>query len=429
MTTADHLGADAAACVAEVAAKLGETMTAVADVLYQEFVDEIPELRGDTVILELLRSSTFSNVETFLHVCRHAVSIDDVTPPVAALEYARRLAHRGTPTNAVLRAYRLGQRRLLGTFLDLIEERAAPDVAYAAARLVQSMAFSYIDYVSERVVAEYEVERERWLANRNTVRATTLTAILGDEDLDLGAAENALGYRLRQHHLGVVAWDGRPGSSSHTLRALEHLIGETVEIVGASGSPLFIAQDGSSGWGWIPLGRSGDEVGPERLAELDRRVAEEMPTARIAIGRPGAAVDGFRTSHREARRAHEVASVAGDRAAHVTSYDEPGVRTVALLTDDLAAARELVASSLGGLAVDDEGAERLRDTLLTFLSEKRSYLATAERVHLHKNTVKYRVDKAIEARGRAIDDDRLNLELALLAARWLGPAVLLDRGR
>ena len=79
---------------------------------------------------------------------------------------------------------------------------------------------------------------------------------------------------------------------------------------------------------------------------------------------------------------------------------------------------------LGPLAADDEGAERVRETLLTFLTEKGSFVATAERTHLHKNTVKYRVDKAIELRGRPIDDDRFNLELALIACRWLGESVL-----
>ncbi|HSV38625.1 MAG TPA: helix-turn-helix domain-containing protein, partial [Nocardioidaceae bacterium] len=83
-----------------------------------------------------------------------------------------------------------------------------------------------------------------------------------------------------------------------------------------------------------------------------------------------------------------------------------------------------VAKALGSLALDNEGAERLRDTLLAFLTEKGSYTATAERVHLHKNTVKYRVDRAVEERGRPLDEERLELELALVACRWLGSSVL-----
>jgi hypothetical protein len=38
--------------------------------------------------------------------------------------------------------------------------------------------------------------------------------------------------------------------------------------------------------------------------------------------------------------------------------------------------------------------------------------------------VKYRVAKAVEQRGRPLDEDQLDLQLALIACRWLGQAVL-----
>jgi hypothetical protein len=37
---------------------------------------------------------------------------------------------------------------------------------------------------------------------------------------------------------------------------------------------------------------------------------------------------------------------------------------------------------------------------------------------------KYRVDRAVEERGRPLDEDRLELEVALVASDWLGRAVL-----
>ncbi|MEU6506033.1 helix-turn-helix domain-containing protein [Streptomyces sp. NPDC046942] len=144
----------------------------------------------------------------------------------------------------------------------------------------------------------------------------------------------------------------------------------------------------------------------------------------MALGVPGAAVSGFRTTHTEALRAHAVATVPAEGALHVTAYADPGARAAALLARGVPMTRELVVATLGGLTTDDKSTERLRSTLLTFLSAKGSCLAAGERTHLHRNTVKYRVDKAIEARGRGLDDDRLNLELALLACQWLGRAVL-----
>lgn len=70
----------------------------------------------------------------------------------------------------------------------------------------------------------------------------------------------------------------------------------------------------------------------------------------------------------------------------------------------------------------------LRDTLRVFLQENGSFVATGERLTLHKNTVRYRIGKAEESLGRPVGEDRLHIELALLAAQWLGPTVLRQVG-
>jgi DNA-binding PucR family transcriptional regulator len=87
-----------------------------------------------------------------------------------------------------------------------------------------------------------------------------------------------------------------------------------------------------------------------------------------------------------------------------------------------------VADVLGGLAVDDAHHARLRGTLRVFLACGSSYTTAAERLTLHKNSVRYRVDRALQARGRPLADDRLDVEMALLACRWLGSGVLAPAG-
>ncbi|WP_443677242.1 helix-turn-helix domain-containing protein [Mycolicibacillus trivialis] len=69
----------------------------------------------------------------------------------------------------------------------------------------------------------------------------------------------------------------------------------------------------------------------------------------------------------------------------------------------------------------------LRETLLEFLTAQCSYVGAAGRLHVHKNTVKYRLEKATGILGRPVENDPLGLELALTACRWLGPAVLSGR--
>jgi DNA-binding PucR family transcriptional regulator len=83
-----------------------------------------------------------------------------------------------------------------------------------------------------------------------------------------------------------------------------------------------------------------------------------------------------------------------------------------------------VLATLAGLAADDEHHARLRDTLLVFLQTGGSYKTTAERLTLHKNTVQYRIHKAVESLGRPVGENQHDVELALRTAQWLGSSVL-----
>jgi DNA-binding PucR family transcriptional regulator len=83
-----------------------------------------------------------------------------------------------------------------------------------------------------------------------------------------------------------------------------------------------------------------------------------------------------------------------------------------------------VADTLGGLAADDPQRARLRETLRVFLAAGGSYTTAAEQLTMHKNSVRYRVGRAEQERGRPLTEGRIDLELALMACRWLGRAVL-----
>ena len=98
-----------------------------------------------------------------------------------------------------------------------------------------------------------------------------------------------------------------------------------------------------------------------------------------------------------------------------------------MLGGDIDQVREWAAEVLGDLAVDDENDARLRETLLVLMSSGGSYKLAAERLNLHSNTVKYRVGRAVDRRGRAIGADRLDVELALLLCHWYGSAVTQQR--
>ena len=111
-------------------------------------------------------------------------------------------------------------------------------------------------------------------------------------------------------------------------------------------------------------------------------------------------------------------------AFRVTAASDSGLSTAALLGGNVGTARVWVAEVLGPLASHTENDERLRETLRVFLRAGSSFKAAAKELHLHSNSVKYRVQRAIERRGRPISDGRLDVEVALLLCHWYGSAVL-----
>ena len=131
---------------------------------------------------------------------------------------------------------------------------------------------------------------------------------------------------------------------------------------------------------------------------------------------------GFRRTHQQALNAQAVALAAGPEGQIATSFGQ--VAPLALMSGSIELLRAWVIETLGALADDDDHHARLRDTLRVFLQENGSYKSTAERLLLHKNTVQYRVRKAEDSLRHPITQDRLHVELALLASQWLGAAVL-----
>lgn len=377
---------------------------------------EIPPLDDDQLVVGLLSASVAENVATLLHVLEHGIDPTRVEAPAAAIEYARRLAQRGVPMIALVRAYRIGQARFLQWCFDELGSGSSDGALGAeAARRMTERSFTYIDRVSEQVISIYEHERDRWLNNRATLRAARVRAALAGNDVDVDLAESTIGYRLRRRHLGLVAWVREPTRGDDDLLLLERAATTIAQLAGCPGKPLFIPCDEASAWVWLPLDGDGSAADAVPDATLDGPV-------RVALGEPADGIDGFRSTHRQALLAQTVALAAGSAGRVVTSFAD--LRPIALMASDLDAVRAWVLDTLGELAIDDDQHERLRTTLRVFLSTGGSYTATADRLTMHKNTVHYRVNRAEEICGRSFHDDRLGVELALVACEQLGPRVL-----
>jgi DNA-binding PucR family transcriptional regulator len=414
--------------VAETAERLHSRLAELASVMRESLEDQIPDLRGDERIMELLGPSVEGNVDTILRALRFDITVERVEAPTAALEYARRLAQHGVPVNALVRAYRLGQRLMNElVFAEVRGLDISEQMRYAVIEAITATLFEYIDWISQQVVAAYEDERERWLENQNSVRALRVREILAaTKPIDVDATSTSIRYPLRWHHLALVMWCPEASVEGQELAGLQRFLRELGEAAGAAAGSLFVAADRTCGWGWLPYRAANAEAGD--VAAKVRQFVDTRPNSpSVAIGTLAAGVEGFRQSHREAESAHRVAMV-GKREPTVIAATDPGVSIAGLLSGDIADIRVWVAKVLGDLAGDDESDARLRETLRVFLGCGCSYKVAAEELNLHFNTVKYRVGRAVVRRGSEIGsarpDDRLDVELALLVCHWYGPVVL-----
>ncbi|MDI9894177.1 helix-turn-helix domain-containing protein [Rhodococcus sp. IEGM 1381] len=416
--TESAIDAVVATVIAEMSAHLVEESRNIRAVLERE----IAELGGDTQLVELLGASIEGNVDTVFHVLQHGITTDHLHAPSAAMEYARRLAQHAIPVTALVRAYRLGQSTLLDRIFARIQASPIdPALGLQVSHRIVSVSSVYIDWISEQVVSAYQVEHERWLANRNNVRATQIRELLSTGGpTDDRLATKQIGYQLAQHHCAAILWTGEPESERDGLSLLEQLAGRICQSIDNRPTPLFVAADTLSAWVWIPLGNR-----PDRLDVSNIRAslgADDFGDAQVALGTVQVGSAGFRTSHLQAQHARSIAALAEGARRTVTSYADPGVAVSSLVGSDLPRAHEWIRTTLGPLADNTEAAQRLRDTLRTYFDCRSSHKATALALHLHYNTVKYRVKSAEQMLGHPINENRFDIEQALMLQSWLGSA-------
>ena len=414
----DALVAKAAAMII---GRLNDKLTEITRSVQEMLASEVPEVAADGELLALVYDAAQGNFDAFFPAIRHGIPVDRIEPPTAALEHARRMAQRGMDADALARGYRLGHQAVVDLVLD--EVRAADFDAQLTLDVFQqitSMSFRYIDRISQLVLIAYQDERDRWLANQNRVRALRVQETIDADEIDIDETATAIGYPLRGIHLSAVVWCGESESGDELL-TLERFTSELGKSLGTQERPLFIAADRLTGWAWIPLSADTATDAVPRA----RTFAEGRTEALwIAIGNPLPGIEGFRRSHQQALAARAVAIAASPHQPRVTAASDPGLGVAARFSGDLMAARAWVGEVLGPLASATDVDERMRETLRVFLHTGSSFKAAADELHLHSNSVKYRVQRALERRGKPITDDRLDVEVALLLCHWFDTAVL-----
>jgi len=391
--------------------------------LYATISKEIGELADDPRLASLLEASVSENIVSAINFLEGGTGVDDLDASSGALAHARTLAQRDIPLSSLFRAYHLGHAMFVRLGIEVIAELDPAHHLPLTQRLL-GRSVDFIDKVCEQVGRAYEAERDQWVGDRGGIRQHWVAEVLSGRPLDLGEAEAALGYRFAATHVGVQMWVPARLAGVDARGAFEEARQELAKVLAPVAPPLMLPRDEREMHAWFPIRTDCMPVGDELGSALEKT---RGLTVQVAIGRPEPGVDGFRRTSDQAKRVKDILMVSAKTLPRAVTYDQLG--PVALMTGDVESLRRFVLRVLGSLAKNGEREETLRDTLLAFLVYNRSYAATAQAMVMHRNSVQYRVQRALELCGRDLNDADVALDVhtALTAAHWLGRAVL-ERG-
>jgi len=300
----------------------------------------------------------------------------------------------GRSLEALRAAFRTGTRAAWRGAAGLAADAGVP--APAVITLAEAI-FVYTDELSADVVEGYlQIQsNEAGERERRRRRLASLLVEAEDHDPEVIARASELARWPLPRTLAVLALAGEtPGAVPRKLDV----------------DALAVA-DGDGAWLVIP-----DPDGPGRRAALHRAVASSP----AALG-PTVAPRAARRSLRWARTALalvERGALPDERPTRTSDH----LATVILLPD-AELARALVAERLSPLDELPRGErERLTETLAAWLAHQRHTPGIAAALHVHPQTVRYRVGQLRAVLGDVLEtpDGRFELELALRARRAVG---------
>ncbi|HEV7775002.1 MAG TPA: helix-turn-helix domain-containing protein [Conexibacter sp.] len=296
----------------------------------------------------------------------------------------------GRSLDVLLAAYRVGARVAWRRFsAGGVAAGLEPTTLYLLAESI----FAYIDELSAKSAEGYALEQSAAAGERRAQRQRLARLLLRDPPADPLDVEEVA--RTAQWRLPA------------TLAAFAFPEAESERIVPRLPADAIVDTVGDVVCALLPDPQRADLLGKLQHAVGPRHVA--------ALGPPVAWGDASLSLAR-ARAVLEL--VAEGTAPEHGVLDAADHTTALLLRSDRRLAQELVRSRLAPLAELAAGPRaRMTATLAAWLAEQGRLQAVAERLHVHPQTVRYRLGRLRELFGDALDDPqrRFELELALRA--------------
>lgn len=345
---------------------------------------------------EGLRMGVERALERFLDLIGQAEPAPDPARQIY-VDLGRGELRAGRPLDALLAAYRLGA-RVAWRRLAAAGERAG--LESRTLYLLAESIFAYIDELSGESIEGYAMEQAAVAGAQQRRRRELAALLVQDPPADPAAVEAAAldaGWPLPARVAAVFAGDAADADRLATRLGAGTIAAELPAGVCAL----------------VP-----DPDAPGRRAQLNAAFADRL-------GALGPSVP-WRDAHISATRAQATLALAQAGAIPamanglVVAADHP----VALLVDaDRRLARDIAAAALAPLEEETPASrERLTATLAAWLRERGRTEAVAAALHVHPQTVRYRMGRLRELYGDRLDDPdaRFELELAL-RSRIPGP--------
>lgn len=258
---------------------------------------------------------------------------------------------------------------------------------------------------------------------RREVELNVLDEILDGalrSEISLSQQLKRLGHDIEQPHVALIARSNSEDGVSRVRTRRWSMLEEGVHRAASKlGAKVLWRARGSSAEIIWPVSDPGQVQKIAETLQADLRAALSQggvqETVSIGVGRVGSGFEGVRQSHHEARQA----LMLGKRvhgAGQVTLFDQLGVYRLIFAAEHLPELQGFLDETLGSLIAydSDHGAELVR-TLEAFFEANCSPKETAQLLHVHRNTVLYRLDRIAAIMGVDLNDPdtRLRLHLAL----------------
>jgi hypothetical protein len=309
-----------------------------------------------------------------------------------ALEAARR--HLGLPL--LLKVYQRAQEASWDFAVQVV--RQAPSDLDHEALLVWfwTKATAWFGSSVEQSVLIHQAETTRIQQRGDARRFEVVSQALDTRSVSPAELSAALaGHPVNiPGHVALVAH----ALTADSIEQLESALTAVARKAGPARSVL-VRPGGREMWAWLALGERPDTMTDTGID----------PTAvRVTMGVGGSGLDGFVAAHLDAQAAQRVALAPGRREP-VTAYDD--VAALVLVAHDPEAAERFARTTLRGLA--DPTHDRLRETVREVLTSAETADRLAERLGIHKNTIRYRVAQAERLLGHPLRERAGDLLLAL----------------